>query len=415
MVQIMKKYAILGAARSGESLAKFLCNRNQIVTLFDDKKTEYLPLKLFNEDDFDVVVKSPGIPNNHPMLVNHKKFLFSDIEIVSQYMKNTNFLAITGSNGKTTTSTLLAHLLSTKLGGNVGIGLADIVEDGDVVVEVSSFQCEGLLYFKPHLAALLNLTPDHLDRYSSVDEYYLTKFNLFKNMDNQDYLIVNGDDVNIKKFINDQKLKCQIIEVSLSGTNSQVYLKEGCVYYLDICLFNVSDLKLVGEHNLFNAMVASVMAYLNGFSPTDIKSKLKEFNGVEHRMEKFFEYNGVEFINDSKATNPEASEVAIKSFEKNVHWILGGYDKHTGFEILNKYEERAKRIYVFGQTKNELHSVFPKSYVYDNLDQVLYAIADNITSGDVVLFSPACASFDQFRDFEQRGRYFKEKVVEIFK
>ncbi len=412
---MMKKYAILGAARSGESLAKFLIKHNQEVTLFDDKKSKYLPLQAFNENDFDVVVKSPGIPNDHPVLLNHKKFLYSDIEIVSQYMPGTNFLAITGTNGKTTTSTLLAHLLCAKLGGNVGIGLADVVSDGDVVVEVSSFQCEGLENFKPHLAALLNLTPDHLDRYLSVEEYYLSKFNLFKNMNENDYLIVNGDDINIKRLIKTNDLKCQIISVSLKNNDCQVYLKAGSVYYLDTCLFNLCDLNLIGEHNLFNAMVASTIAYLNGLLPQNIQKKLKQFNGIEHRMEKFFEHNGVIFINDSKATNPEASEVAIKSFEKNVHWILGGYDKHTSFEILKKYGDRAKYIYVFGQTKNQLHSVFPKSCIYDNLDQVLNAVANNVSNGDVVLFSPACASFDQFIDYNHRGIYFKEKVKEIFK
>lgn len=409
----MKKYAILGAARSGLALAKFLAAKNEEVVLFDDYNNDYLNLSEFNENQFDYIVKSPGISNQHPVINNCHKFLYSDIEIIYQYSCNTNFLAVTGTNGKTTTATLLAHILNAKLGGNVGVALADVIASGDVVVEVSSFQCEGLKTFKPHIACLLNLTPDHLDRYSSVEEYYLTKFNLFKNMDKDDYLIINSDDKNILKLINKLNFKCNIKEISLIQ-NKDIYIENKIVYFDGLKLFEMDKLNLIGEHNLFNAMVAATMAYLNGLNPGLIEKKISQFQAIKHRMQLFHQFDGVKFINDSKATNPEASEVAIKSFKNNVHWILGGYDKHTGFDLLKQYESIAKQIYVFGQTKDQLFKLFTNVLLYDTLDEIVLDLKGKVKPGDIVLFSPACASFDQFKDFEQRGEYFMKIVKENF-
>lgn len=409
----MRKYAILGAARSGLALANFLLERNEEVALFDDYSDDYMNLADFDENQFDYIVKSPGISNQHPIIAKCHKFLYSDIEIISQYMDKTNFLAVTGTNGKTTTATLLAHILEARLGGNVGIALADVVSDGDVVVEVSSFQCEGLKTFKPHIACLLNLTPDHLDRYANVEDYYLTKFNLFKNMDKNDYLIINGDDENILRLINSIDLKCKIKEISFYKRKN-IYIHDKIVYCDGIELFNIDKLNLIGKHNLFNAMVAATMAHLNGLSSSVIEDKINQFQAVKHRMQFFHEFNGVKFINDSKATNPEASEVAIKSFTNNVHWILGGYDKHTGFDLLKQYAPIAKQIYVFGQTKNQLVEVFNNALVFDNLEDIIVDLKSKVELGDVVLFSPACASFDQFKDFEARGEYFMKIVKENF-
>lgn len=409
----MKKYAILGAARSGLSLARFLVNKNEEVTLFDDNNSNYLKLSDFQENQFDYIIKSPGISNQHPAIVNCKKFLYSDIEIISQYMNNTNFLAVTGTNGKTTTASLLAHILGAKLGGNVGVALADVVDNGDVVVEVSSFQAEGLKTFKPHIACLLNLTPDHLDRYSNVDEYYLAKFNLFKNMDENDFLIINADDKNILKLINKINLRCQIKEISFNQRKN-IYIDDKIVYCDNVKLFNIDKLNLIGSHNLFNAMVAATMAYLNGLNPLCIEESVSQFQAIKHRMQLFHQFNGVKFINDSKATNPEASEVAIKSFSHNVHWILGGYDKHTGFDILKQYESIATQIYVFGETSDQLSKTFKNALVFKTLDEVVSALKTKIQAGDIVLFSPACASFDQFKDFEQRGDYFMKIIKDLF-
>lgn len=424
----MKLNLILGAGKSGLSLAKLLLEKGEAVLIADDtcqrlpEDLMHYPLCiLYNrglkldlaELEYYRVIKSPGLPNTHPLVdkLSEKYFMYSDIEIAYEYAHNLEFIGITGSNGKTTVTTLLEHIGQPHIiaAGNIGTPLSEVVlnhEHKIIALELSSFQLEGIQTFKPKLATILNLSPDHLDRYQSTDQYYRAKLNIFKNMDQQDIFILNTDDIQLNKRLDN--LDTQVLKVSLAS-NQDIYLKNQRVYLNDIELFELKDLKLIGNHNIFNAMVASSLAYLAGIDVNQIKSRIQSFKGVEHRLEYVIEKGGVTYINDSKATNPEATQVALEAFSSNnLHLILGGYDKHISFDILKPYESKCKNIHVFGQTKEVLKELFPQAIVSDTLEEIITKL--NVEKGDIVLFSPACASYDQFDNYEQRGRVFKDLV-----
>lgn len=428
----MKLNCILGAGISGISIATLLLEKGEAVLIADDalKETPQSLLKYqqcivykrglaleLADLEYDKVIKSPGLPNNHPLVekLAEKYFMYSDIEIGYLYANNLEFISITGSNGKTTVTSLLTHLGQGELisAGNIGMPLGDVVlneHDKKVSLELSSFQCEGLKAFKPKLATILNLTPDHMDRYLSVNQYYKAKLRMLMNMDEQDIFIRNRDDVTLMNLTQD--LKMTVYDFSL-GLDTDIHIHQGSVYFKEVELFKIRNLNLVGQHNLANAMVAASLAYLSGIRPELINKRISEFKGVEHRLEYVDEINGVKFYNDSKATNPEATQVALASFDKNVHLLIGGYDKHIAYDILKEFEPKLKSIHAFGQTKHQIENLFEKVSVTDTMQEALVNAYTVSEPGDIILLSPASASYDQFKNYEQRGQLFKEAVKHL--
>lgn len=425
----MKLNLILGAGISGISIAKMLLEKGEAVLIADDN-LQNTPKELLGYQQcivykrglhldlaqlkYDKVIKSPGLPNTHPLVeaLQQNYFMYSDIEIGYQYSVGNTFIGITGSNGKTTVTTLVKHLCQDQVvvGGNIGFPIGDVIlnhANTTIVLELSSFQCEGIKTFKPSIAAILNLSPDHLDRYPSVEHYYQAKLNLLKNMGQEDVLIRNQDDIKLMKMTKESNLN--IIDFSLAH-HPDLHLKGPMVFYKETYLFDSRSLKMVGRHNLANAMVAAMIAHLVGIDLELIQQRLAEFKGVEHRIEFVDEINGIKYYNDSKATNPEATQVALESFSNNIHLLVGGYDKKTSFDQLKMYQDKLKSVQTFGQTGKTLSDLFTNATQHETLTQALFEAIKQAQHGDIILLSPACASYDQFKDYQHRGQHFKQLV-----
>lgn len=422
------KALIIGGARSGYGVARLLRrmqyevylvsrddfekrfeleNRGVIVSLNDQDTDAY--------DDVDLVVKNPGIPNSHP-LVSRFDHVINEIEIATQFHTNGHYYAISGTNGKTTTTTLLYEMLLRKdesavLAGNVGISLSEKVDEignanVDVALEISAFQIEGTPNFKPDVYALLNLTPDHLDRFDSEYDYYQAKLALIPN---SKVFIRNIDDQNIVKLTAKTE---NTLDVSLEQ-QADITVTDGWAMYKDIKLFDVADLKVVGRHNVFNALVAGTIAYMAGVAIVEIQAVIQNFSGVNHRIEYVDTLNGVQFYNDSKATNPESTEKALKAFDGNIILLAGGYDKHISFDLLQSYNDKIKKAFLFGESKVALSKVFDNYDMVQDMASAFHKALKIAKPGDIVLLSPACASYDQFENFEARGDYFKKMVNDL--
>lgn len=433
----MKNALVIGAALSGTAVAKLLNKKNYNVYLTDTreiinkKELEDIGIhvydlghpELLKKYEYDLVVKNPGIKYDNPFVnyfVSKGYSIFNEIEIASRYV-NYKYAAITGTNGKTTTVTLLGLILKNKYGdkafvsGNIGYPLSDIVlkhenEECYIALEISAFQLLGCNSFKPNVASILNLTKDHLDYFNDEKDYYDAKALIINNMDNNCYFLLNIDDEEIVKRIDDSNTN--IIKYSINS-NYDLYIKDNDVYYKDIYLFSKSDLKIVGNHNLTNAMVAALSAFLLGVEPKIIKETIANFKGIEHRIEFVKEINGIKFYNDSKATNTDSGIVALKAFDKPVILLAGGHDKHTGFNELKPYLNRIKKMYVFGETKNQLKELYKDAILTENMEEAINKAFSNSDSGDIILLSPLCSSYDQFKNFEERGEIFKKIVNKL--
>lgn len=428
------KILVIGAALSGSEVSKLLIKKGHEVLLTDakainnKKELEDLGIKVYDnghpdflkDQDYDFIVKNPGIKYNTPFVkhfVDKGVKILNEIEVARKYV-NYDFAAITGTNGKTTTTTLLGEILKKKYNseaftsGNIGCPLSSIVLNNEnsnckIALEISGFQLLACPEFKPKVSVIMNLTPDHLDYYDTLDDYYNSKCLIYKNQDKNDYFIRNVDDVEImKRAIN---LNTNVIDISLKE-KKDIYVEDNKVFYKNIELFEVSDLKLVGLHNLFNAMVAATMAYLMGVEASLIKEAIKEFKGIEHRIEFVREVNGVKYYNDSKGTNVDAGVIALKAFDKPVILLAGGHDKHTGFKEVIPYLNKVKYMFAFGETKQELKSIYQDAILVEDMKQAIIEANKLAKEGDIVLLSPMCSSYDQFKNFEQRGEIFKEIV-----
>lgn len=429
----MKRVLVIGAAKSGIAVSKLLASKGYDVYLTDGKQItekaalEALKLKVYDEGhpeflktiEFDFVVKNPGIPYHVPFVdyfVKKQIPIYNEIEIAASFV-NYRYGVITGTNGKTTTTTLLGAFLKcldkrNTAVGNIGLPLSDIVmEYGDIdltlAVEIAAFQLLGVKNFHPETAVCLNLTPDHLDYFGELEVYYQAKMLVYANMTGDDWFLLNLDDEEVVEHA--KNIKCRVITYSLKK-DADLCLKGDGVYLFNELLFKRDDLKLVGMHNLQNAMVAACMAYKLGVSSKDIQEVIKNFKGVEHRIEFVKEVDGVRYYNDSKGTNPDSTIVALKAFEKPVILLAGGYDKKIGFDSVKPYLNKVKKMYVFGETKASLKALYPDAVVVENLEEAFKQAHLEAQSGDVVLLSPMCASWDQFPNFEVRGEYFKELV-----
>ena len=430
----MKKVLVIGAALSGIAVSRLLNKKGYDVVLTDMKKVneqyelEQLGIQVYDEGhpdflkyfDYEFIVKNPGIPYHVPFVkyfVDQNVPIYNEIEVALWFGKNLQIGAVTGTNGKTTTTTLLAELLKRKnpnaqAAGNIGRPLSDLVYEDeetvrDIAMEIAAFQLIGCPGLKPVVSVCMNLTPDHLDYFKQLNKYYETKMLVYKNQDEQDWFLRNLDDEEVMSYA--MNIPCRIIDFSMEK-EADLCIRNNQVMLWDTVLFDVEDCHLPGRHNLQNCMVAACMAYRMGVSLEQIKAGIQEFKGVEHRIEYVETIDGVRYYNDSKGTNVDATVTALKAFDQPVILIAGGYDKKTGFEGLRPYLSQVKLMIVYGETKLQLKKLMPSSIVCDTLFDAVEIAVSKAERQDVVLFSPVCASWDQFKNFEERGDLFKQYV-----
>lgn len=427
----MATVLVMGYSRSSKAVINLLKKDYQILvsdTIKHKEVIENVTFILQTEisqflDEIYFVVKSPGIPY-HVLEVEEIMMkqipIYTEIEIAYQKALNFQYVAITGTNGKTTTASLIYHLLKTsiptELAGNIGIALSEIVsqEAKTIVLELSNFQLLGIKTFKPHIATILNLTPDHLDYMKSEEAYYQSKTKIYQNQTKEDYFLLNIDDEKVVKYC--KNIPATIVRFSIKQ-KADAYYQDGKIYYYEQEIADLSHFHLVGEHNIQNALVAVLTAHLLKVKKEVIEQQLSTFQSVKHRLQYLGEKNGVLFYNDSKATNPEACETALKAFlvENKILLLAGGYDKKISFDILKQYNNKIKKAYVFGEVKNQLANIFTPFQLEDNMLSALQSAYQDSVVGDIILLSPACASYDQFKSFEQRGDIFIHAVEKLIK
>jgi len=390
----------------------------------EEKHTEELILNA------DVVMKSPGIPDKVAIikkLVAKHIPVISEIEFASQFT-NALTIGITGSNGKTTTTMLTYHLLkqgglNVGLGGNVGKSFAWQVaeENYDVfVLELSSFQLDGIINYKPHIAIITNISPDHLDRYEyNYQNYINSKFRITRNQTKEDYLIYDSDDEAINKWLQNNKVKAQLIPFSISKAVEKGAFLNNNIMEINIneeeFLMETTQIALEGKHNMKNAMAATSVAQLMKIRKQTIRESLSNFQGVEHRLEKVLKIQNVQYINDSKATNVNATFFALDSMTTPTVWILGGVDKGNDYtELMALVHEKVKAIICLGVDNKKIIDAFVNvvdmMVEVDNMHDAVNTARHIAEKGDAVLLSPACASFDLFQNYEDRGNQFKREV-----
>jgi len=440
-----KKITIIGAVRSGVGAAKLIkkvggipfvsdmADEIHLKDFVDELKEENIKFETGGHServyDCELMVVSPGVPNDAPVLnaarTNHIS-LISEVELSYQYCKG-NIIAITGTNGKTTTTSLCGHVFNqcgynTFVAGNIGLAFSEIVLDVEknefVALEVSSFQLDLIDKFKPKVAMILNITPDHLNRYDeSIDKYATSKQNIYKNQDSGDYLILNKDNGAVLKYLKDHKSKSFYFSLNDELDNGCFKEKEKILFKKngkELFSCNVSDIRIKGDHNLANAMAVICAAKIYKLDNHRIIKALQTFEGVEHRLELVREIDGVKFFNDSKATNVDSVWYALKSFDEPILLILGGQDKGNDYEQIKALViERVKKIYAIGSSAEKIFSFFHalvKVEIKKSLEDVIITVINEARKGDVVLLSPACASFDMFDNYEHRGEVFKKAV-----
>ncbi len=441
-----KKACVLGAGKSGREAAKLLACHGFSVLISDENKLSgkfefpaHVALETGGHSErvfaCGFIVKGPGIFPRHPILKEARKRkipIFSELEIALAFMpKDICVLAVTGTNGKTTTTALLGEILQKHcavcspdrhvfVAGNIGApvsGIADkIAPDDFLVLEVSSYQLEDSSFFRPKVACLLNITPDHLDHHGSMEKYIAAKARIFKNQRNNDVAVLNGADAHCVALV--PQLKGQCYAFSTKPTHE---LKTDVFFDGDEIIFStgyhLKPPKLIGIHNVENAMAAALCALSVGVGAQTIQEVFNQFTPIEHRIEPVAQVRGVKYVNDSKATNLDSTLIALESFEKKPHiWlILGGRDKGASYEALSKeINSHCVAVLTIGESmdkiEQELKAQVPLVRCYTLEKAVQYAAA-HAKKGEVVLLSPACSSFDQFKDYEQRGHVFKKIVL----
>lgn len=447
-----KKISIIGAVRSGIGAAKLILKLGGFPFVSDSgsesklkesiKKLKELKIDFEIENhsekvfDCDLMIVSPGVPSDAEVLIKARKKkiqIISEIEIASSFCKG-NVIAITGTNGKTTTTSLCTHVMNhcgikTYEAGNIGTAFSEIAlevkENEFVSLEVSSFQLDLIDKFKPKVAVILNITPDHLNRYENKFENYInSKLRVFKNQDQNDFLILNNDDLTLSDSIKNLKgtktgFKSRDFYFSLltdqpngcSLKNEKVIFKKDNEKLFEC---SVNDINLKGEHNIANAMAVITIAKLFDADNKKIKEALSSFKGVEHRLELVRVIGGVKFINDSKATNVDSVWYALRSFDEPIFLILGGQDKGNDYnKIKDLVKNKVVKIYAIGSSADKVFNFFHsfvKVEIKQSLEDVIHAANNEARQNEVVLLSPACASFDMFENYEHRGKVFKEAV-----
>lgn len=440
----MKRLVVLGGGESGVGTALLGKAKGYAVFVSDNGliKEKYKDVLIHHDIGFednmhseehilnaDIIMKSPGIPNTIALIQKIRAQgipVVSEIEFASKYTDAT-LIGITGSNGKTTTATLTNHLLkqelSVGLAGNIGDSFAKQILDYDYenyVLEISSFQLDDIIDFKPHIAVLMNITPDHLDRYAyQFDKYVASKFRIAENQIRADYLIYDSDDAVIAEWLETHPVQSTLLPFSLTKViKNGAYLEnENIKITIDNnqIIMPTKNLALEGKHNIKNAMAASTVAHLLKIRKQTIRESLENFQGVEHRLEHVLKINKVQYINDSKATNVNAAYFALETMDAPTVWIVGGVDKGNSYnELFQFVNEKVKAIICLGTDNAKLMENFggmvdiiiETEYMSEAV-KIAYKVAE---AGDNVLLSPACASFDLFENYEDRGRQFKNAV-----
>jgi len=444
-----KRVLVVGLGKSGVASALFLKKHGAKVSVSDTKSGDELrneiPVLLDNgitvetgghgDRTFrgqDLIVVSPGVPVDAPPLVQARSLgesVIGEIELAAQFLPGP-IVAITGSNGKTTTTTLAGEIMTasgspTLVGGNIGtpaISLAERAKAGTVIVlEVSSFQLETIQTFRPKVAVVLNVTPDHLDRHRTFEIYTDAKARIFENQQGSDFAVLNADDPTCVAMA--ARTRAQVFWFSrLKEVQQGAWVRDGNIVFRDAAgqreILQVSEIPLKGAHNLENVLAAVCAGALMGCVPEKIRQAVRDFKAVEHRLEFVASIRGVDYYNDSKATNVDATIKALESFPANIHLILGGKDKGSDYTVLNDLlRQRVKRVYTIGAAAAKIESQIvsskgggPELVHAETLENAIRKANAAAQAGDVVLLAPACASFDQFKNYEHRGKVFKEIV-----
>lgn len=444
-----KKVLVVGLGKSGLAAALFLRRRGAQVTVSDVRSAEALAkdipalleegimvetgghgLLTFRRQD--LIVVSPGVPLNTPELAQVKSFglpVIGELELAARFLKGKS-LAITGSNGKTTTTALVGEILEkagvpTLVGGNIGVPVVALIDQSTdetwSVLEVSSFQLESTQRFHPSIAVILNITPDHLDRHGTFENYALAKERIFAAQDEHDSVVLNADNARAAQAASRSVARVYFFSVEHSVLQG-AWVEDGNVVYRrgkDAAvekIMHLSGVPLKGAHNVENVLAAVCASRLAGVPAEQIRTAIESFQAVEHRLEYVATVNGVEFYNDSKATNVDATAKAVAAFSSGIHLILGGKDKNSDYtQLAQLVRARVRAVYTIGSAAAKIESQLRgvvSILSCETLDNAVSAAASAARPGEVVLLAPACSSFDQFENYEQRGRMFKELVSE---
>lgn len=446
-----KQFSVVGGARSGIAVAKLLKNRGARVFLSDSappEKMQSVAEELHRAGietefggntervlDADAVVLSPGVPSDAPVVrlaLQKKLTVVSEIEVAGWFC-SAPIVAVTGTNGKTTTTTLLGRMfedarMPARVGGNIGVAFSQIVGEltanSTAILEVSSFQLDHIVGFRPRIAVMLNITPDHLDRYDhSFEKYVKAKCRVFENQTRGDSLVYNHDEETTRSNV-EQYANAEIQRLPFSATRS---LPQGA--FVDRGMMKVriaghehdviptQDISIRGQHNLHNAMAAALVASVMGVSAASVRATLRNFKGVEHRLEFVRELDGIMYVNDSKATNVDSVWYALQSFDRPLVVLMGGRDKGNDYSVLVELvRKHVRAIVAIGESAEKVTAAFMNIVPVQkatSMDEAVRAASDLAQRGDGVLLSPACASFDWFDNYEHRGRAFKEIVMKL--
>lgn len=445
-----KNIIVFGAGISGQGSVEALLELGAKVTLYDGKARE-LPAKLLATIEksggevlfgdishkklqtYSAMILSPGISIKNKIVEAAMNFgieIIGEVELAYE-ITPAKVLAISGTNGKTTTTTLVGAMIATlptksQVGGNIGLSLSKGArllksEQDWLVAEISSYQLESINKFRPKISAILNLTPDHLERHGSMEEYGKVKQKIFSNQTKEDYVVLNYDDPYTRKIA--MNTVAQICYFSTTEEFKQgVFLKDKKIvlrWQQEYEILPISELKILGMHNVENVLAAVAMAFFAGVTIENIRMVLREFSGVVHRIEFVREVHGVKYYNDSKATNPESSIKALEAFDAEIILLAGGYDKNTDLnEFMTVVQNKVEHLILLGSAKERFaHKALElgvrKISIVGNYDEAVTLANKIATENQIILLSPACASYDMFDNFEQRGDYFKVLVQKI--
>lgn len=439
-----KKVLVVGLARSGMAAIKVLHKMGADIVLSERKPAEELKelatlkelgvtivdqsMEVFDQH-YDLCVKNPGVPYRSPFmeaLAQHGVPVITEIELAFQVAKPQHYIAITGTNGKTTTTTLVYEILNAAfpgkahLCGNIGIPLCEIVmeeglmEESDhyIALEISNYQLVNIDRFRPDVATIINLTPDHVDFMGSLEAYYKSKTEVYRNMKPEDTFILNADDPVLAEYVEKYPVPATVKSFSLDNTDTDNYVKDGQLFVGDEPVLPLTSIRLPGKHNLQNVMIAVSVAKVLGISNETIQEVVEGFTGVEHRIEFVRELDGVRYYNDSKGTNTDATVTALKAFDKGVILLLGGFEKGLPMDDVKAHLGCVKKVIGFGACGPRLvaDTVGDDGIVVTTLDEAVAEAVKIAEPGDTVLLSPTTSSFDQYTCFEERGDHFKKLV-----
>ena len=437
-----KKVLVIGLARSGMAAIKVLNKLGARIYLSEKKQLseedrEYLEsidVTIYDQDmsvfekDYDLVVKNPGVPPVSPIVKRQNERninIITEIELAYDVSKPQHYVAITGTNGKTTTTSIVYELLhkafkeKAHVGGNIGTPLCELVLEHDLMeeeghyisLEISNHQLVDIDSFRPEIATIINLTPDHLETMGSLDAYYKSKTEVYRNMKDDDIFIFNSDDEVMKQYAQKYPISCKIETFSLERSDTYAHIEDGYICIDNEKVLPLDKIHLVGKHNIQNVMISIMAAKALGISNEDIVETIDQFKGVEHRIEFVRQINGIKYYNDSKGTNTDATITALKAFDKNVILLVGGYEKGLDMSEMRKYLAPVKKVIGYGVAGRRIAGdLVDDPIVVTTLNEAVAEANKIAVSGDVVLLSPTTSSFDQYSGYEERGRHFKEIV-----